>query len=167
MSVYRTSKGRPASHCHLGHQTDTCACCGLVDFTHAEVQQKRAYMAAHFPDAVEIHVPTRKYNCHGYTFANSHGWFCDPDIFLADDFREVDMNSPKVNDVVIYRDEDQQITHSGIVNEVLDGMIQTLRSKFGYLAAVIHPPDKVDPSWGSPAQLFRRPRSRRRTARRK
>ena len=158
MSVYKTTKQHHALHCHVGPPPlpEDCGCCALIDWSAAQIAQQRAWMALHHPQAVEIGPPTRKFNCHGYAYANSHGWFCDPEIFLNDDFHEINMSLAQPGDVLIYRDDNNEITHSAIVNEVANGLIQNLRSKFGDRAVVRHIPADVDLSYGAPAQLFRR-----------
>lgn len=164
MTVYKTSKRHRALHCHVGQHPPVpdCGCCALLDWTPAQAQQQQDDVIAHFPNVVLLESPTRTFNCHGYAYANRHGWFCDPEIFLSDDFREIDMNTAQPDDVLVYRDENNVITHSVIVNEALNGQIQTLRSKWGDNALVRHRPCEVKYEYGQPAQLFRRTRPLRR-----
>jgi len=112
-------------------------------------------MATHFPNAVEVRPPSRKYNCFGYAYAQAHGWFDDPEFFIEDDFSEVPMNQARIGDVLVY-EKSGDMTHSAIVMTVTSGEIKTLRSKWGKLAAVIHKPREVHRAYGHPVRLLRR-----------
>ena len=161
MAIYRTSHRRSVSHCHV--RPHPVGPCDSREWTRAERQQERALVASLHPNVVEIRAPSRKYNCHGYAFARAHGLFEFPDLFIVDDFSQVPTEEARIGDVLVYEDEEGEFTHSGFVKEVIDGEITKLRSKWGKVAAYVHDPFDVDPSFGTPTRLLRRHR-RRRTA---
>jgi len=153
MATFRTSLGHSVPHCHV--RPNPVDPCDATEWTQAEIQRKRHYMAKHFPDAEEVRPPSRKYNCFGYAYARAHGWFEEPDLFIDDDFFEVPKDKARRGDVLVY-EKDGEIVHSAIVNSVTDGTIETVRSKWGKLAAVIHLPREVHPAYGRPVRLLRR-----------
>jgi hypothetical protein len=153
MAVFRTSRGRPVSHCHVRpHPTETC---DATEWSRAQREHWRRYMARHFPNSVEVRAPSRKYNCFGYAYARAHGWFEDPDLFIKDDFMKVSMDKARRGDVLVY-EKSGEMVHAAIVNEVADGKIEKVRSKWAKLAAVIHKPREVHRAYGHPAKLLRR-----------
>src|SRR4030095_9784592 len=131
MADYSTSAGRNVGHCHIGPPTAACPC-HESDWDEAELSPEEAALWDDFPKLEQIKGPTRKYNCHGYAYTHSHGWFCRPDYFIADDFVEVDMNKARVGDVLIYKKfEEDFVRHSARVKEAVGGEIRKCRSKWG------------------------------------
>ena len=153
MAIFRTSLGHSVPHCHV-HPNPVFPC-DATEWTQAQKNRKREYMARHFPNAVEVRPPSRKYNCFGYAYARAHGWFNDPNLFIDDDFSEVPMHKARGGDVLVYK-KGRNIVHSAIVKTVTNGKIETVRSKWGKLAAVIHRPRKVHRAFGRPVRLLRR-----------
>jgi len=154
MATYKTTQGRNVGHCHV--KPDPVSPCRRGEWTLAERQEKRAQLAALFPNAVEVRAPSCKYNCHGYSFTRAHGWFNRPGLFIADDFTEVPMDEARRGDVLVYQDDSGAFTHSGFVKKVSGGKIKILRSKWGRSAAVLHDPLDVDETYGWPTRLLRR-----------
>ncbi|MEO8435904.1 MAG: CHAP domain-containing protein [Pyrinomonadaceae bacterium] len=152
MAIFKTSAGRSVLHCHVGPNADPCL---EREWTLAEKAVKRAEMAADHPKAVEVRVPSARYNCFGYAYTASHGWFNKPDFFIADDFLPVSMANAKPGDVLVYED-DVEITHSAFVNQVTNGTIIKVRSKWGRVAAFIHDPKDVPEEYGQAVRLIRR-----------
>src|SRR5687767_8679300 len=134
MATFLSSEGREVEHCHVRSNPDSP--CSSREWTIEEKQQKREELAAMFPDVDEFRVPSRKYNCFGYAYTRAHGWFSDADIFIADDFSVVPMEEPQLRDVLVYEDDEGEITHSAVVWEVAGGVITKVRSKWGKMAAV-------------------------------
>ena len=153
MPTFNTSAGHSVPHCHV--RSHPISPCSASEWTSAQKQLKRALMAAAFPNAVEVLLPSRKYNCHGYVYTGAHGWFGFPDLFIADDFFQVSMASAQVDDVLVYED-DVEITHSAFVDQVTGGVIRKVRSKWGKMAAFIHDPTDVPGEYGRPVRLIRR-----------
>lgn len=153
MSVFRTSKGRFVSHCHVPGTSP----CKARDVTPDEVEEARDYMARKFPNATEVKPPTWRYSCFGLALANGHGWFESPTAILADDFFNVDMEDVEVGDVVVYFNfEISRIAHTAIVTAVEDGKIVELRSKWGANAEMLHTLLEVPEVYGEPISLVRR-----------
>ena len=153
MATFNTSAGNSVPHCHV--RTNPISPCRSTEWTSAQKQQKRDQMAAAFPNAVEVRVPSCRYNCHGYAYTAAHGWFGFPDLFIADDFSPVSMANVQVGDVLVYED-DVEITHSAIVEKVTSGVIMRVRSKWGRMAAFKHEPNDVPVEYGQPVRLLRR-----------
>lgn len=150
MALFNTSQGNDVPHCHIPNYP-----CEEHNHTPAEAQAARDWMAVHFPNADEIRVPSLRYNCHGYAYADAHGWFNYPDLFIADDFSEVPLDSPKKHDVVLYVN-DGVLMHSAIIKSVSGGSIKKLRSKWGGGPAVVHSLTDVPAVYGQPTHLLRR-----------
>ena len=150
MALFSTSQGNDVPHCHIPDFP-----CEEKNFTAAEVQAARDWMALHFPKTVEIRVPSLRYNCHGYAYADAHGWFDEPDLFIADDFSEVPLASPQKDDVVLYMNGGV-LMHSAVIKSVSRGSIKKLRSKWGGGPAVTHDLADVPAVYGNPVHLLRR-----------
>jgi hypothetical protein len=82
------------------------------------------------------------YNCHGWVFGGGRYWVKgeDVDLLLHDNgYRRV--AAPQVDDVVVYRDGEGRVVHSGVVRAVgRDGLV-LVESKWGRLCRFIHTPD--------------------------
>ena len=155
MATFLSSAGRDVEHCHVRSNPDPP--CSAREWTTAEKKLKREELAAMFPNVVEFRVPSRKYNCFGFAYTNAHGWFSEPDIFIADDFSVVPMGQPQLRDVLVYEDDEGEITHSAVVFKVAGGEIKKVRSKWGKMAAVEHKPEEVPLEYyGEPVRLLRR-----------
>lgn len=149
MARFDTSKGRSVDHCHVPHFS-----CNDRNMTAAETREARDWMTRNFPNNVELRVANWRYNCHGYAYADAHAWFDYPELFIADDFLEVSLASPKKGDVVLY-ENGNELTHSAIVHQVSGGKIKRVRSKWGSMPAVMHDPSDVLPGYGKPTRLLR------------
>jgi hypothetical protein len=93
--------------------------------------------------------PDVNYNCHGFTFADSQGWIADPGdvqkILNEHQFRPT--SRPLTDDVIIYRDSDRNITHSGVVVDIEDGK-PIIHSKFGKYSLLEHDPEDFRDHYG-------------------
>ena len=153
MALFRTDRGRVVQHCHVPGASP----CKAHDVTASEIEEARDYMQRHFPDAREVRPPTWKYSCVGFALANRHGWFESTHALLADNYFEVDMAQPRVDDVVVYFNFDiNRVAHVAIVTEVDDDEIVELRSKWGANAEMLHTLYKVPKVYGKPISLVRR-----------
>lgn len=99
---------------------------------------------------VRLADPTDKYDCHGYTFLDSKGVLNEEQAALIlRDNGYVKTSTPKVGDVVIYRDKAGAIVHSGLVSVVsADGQVTKVKSKWGIFSLFEHPPLYVPSSYG-------------------
>jgi hypothetical protein len=154
MATFKTTQDRSVPHCHV--KANPQAPCESREFTRAQRRENRAHLFALFPNVVEVRAPSRKYNCHGYSFTHAHGWFNEPDLCIDDDFSEIPMANARRGDVLVYQDDTGEFTHSGFVKRVNGGQIEIVRSKWGKSAAVLHDPLDVDESYGQPTRLLRR-----------
>lgn len=84
--------------------------------------------------------PSRKYNCHGLTFASRRTWIWDPaeikKIVLDDDYENIPPSEVLAGDTVIYYSEGDA-EHSGLVISV-DELGPKILSKWGAAHEVIH-----------------------------
>lgn len=90
-----------------------------------------------------VHRPvaaSRKYNCHGLTFASRRTWIEKPTeiqkILKDDDYRPVELSSVLPGDIAVYRTKGV-IEHSGVVMSVEHG-IPLILSKWAALHEAIH-----------------------------
>jgi hypothetical protein len=123
--------------------------------TDAEVEEARILAAEHNPNAVEISPPTAEYNCHGFTCADSHGWFNHPQKFFVDDFDQLPLESAQRDDIVVYM-SGNTLMHTAKITRVVSGQIDELESKWGSLALLSHSLTGVPAVYGDPAHILRR-----------
>jgi hypothetical protein len=121
----------------------------------AEIAEARELAAEINPEANEISPPTAEFNCHGFAYADSHGWFNHPRRFFEDDFDRMPLASARTNDIVVYMNDDT-IMHSARITRMQDGQIHRLRSKWGNLALLSHSLDGVPDVYGEPTHILRR-----------
>jgi len=156
MPEYLTSAERSVDHCHIGSDGSNCYC-PEEEWTDAEKESQWALLQLDFPAWVQVRRPTWKYNCHGYVYSRSHGWFCSARFFLEDDFSEVPMDEARVGDIVVYRKSaNGSARHSARVIEAVGGEVRLCRSKWGGLGVVDHHPDDVPFEYGEPWEVARR-----------
>jgi hypothetical protein len=83
--------------------------------------------------------PTRKYNCHGLTFASRRTWICKSSeigkILRDDEYEQVELKDVLPGDVVIYV-QNGDVEHSGVV--IASGFVPVVLSKWGPAHEVIH-----------------------------
>jgi hypothetical protein len=80
-------------------------------------------------------------NCHGWVFSRGRYFINDDgvEMILADNGYFV-VKEPAAGDVIVYRDEDRRILHTGLVRAVDDGAIW-IESKWGVGRRFIHHPE--------------------------
>ena len=144
MARYETSAGQRVTHFHISNE-----------LTPAQGESYRRYLKRYYPKAKIVGPPTLKYNCHGYSLAQAHAVFEEPEPFIEDDFVEVPMDEARRGDILIYT-KGGEIRHTAIVKTVAGGEIRKLRSKWGDNAEVVHKPDEVHWVFGRPKRLLRR-----------
>jgi hypothetical protein len=83
----------------------------------------------------------RHSNCHGWVFSNSRFLLQGRDIeWILSDNGYTPTRSPDPEDVVVYRDRDGVIVHTGVVRGVLDDGTIMIESKFGLDGVFLHEP---------------------------
>ena len=149
MAVFKTTQGQSVDHFHIGDPDfyDN-------DLDAQGIAKARAIVAG-FDSAVEIDDPTRRFNCHGFAYTHSHGWFNVAKPFIDDDVTQIPFADARPGDIVSYR-KGGRLKHSGVVEQVTNGVITKVRSKWGSLATVVHDLDDVHPVFGA-AEILRRP----------
>lgn len=84
--------------------------------------------------------PSRKYNCHGLTFASRRTWIWDSaeisKILKDDDYDTVELKDVLPGDIAVYY-TDGDAEHSGIVLRIVD-LVPSILSKWGASHEVIH-----------------------------
>ena len=96
---------------------------------------KRDYPDAdHRPTA-----PTRKYNCHGLTFASRRTWIWKASeiakVLADDEYKPIDVHNVLPGDIVVY-DQNGDAEHSGVV--IKRGFPPIVLSKWGPAHEVVH-----------------------------
>lgn len=113
--------------------------------------------ARHFVDRrIKRRDPSRPANCHGWVFTG--GRYClSPDdvekILVENGYRAV--TRPKPGDLIIYRDEDGNIVHSGLVR-LADGDLVLVESQWGPKVRYLHEP--AEQAYSSRFTYYRSPR---------
>jgi hypothetical protein len=86
--------------------------------------------------------PSRKYNCHGLTFASRRTWIEAPaeiaKIIKDDEYEEVPFDRVLAGDIAVYY-VDGDAEHSGLVVSVNDLKVPIVLSKWGACHEVVHP----------------------------
>lgn len=115
-------------------------------------QQEMADIVALYGDQQHRPVgPSRKYNCHGLSFASRRSAIWDPaevgKIIQDDEYVEIPENEVMPGDTVVYY-EQGDASHSGIVLRINELRVPIILSKWGHCHEVIHQlgrcPYKVD-----------------------
>lgn len=143
MSIVKTSLGNAVAHHHFKELTQDG-----IDEARKKVQKIN-------PKAIELEEPTRTFNCHGYSFAISHGWFNYPDLFFQDDYDKVGLSDVQIGDVVVYENGDT-LMHSAQIVRVEGSEIKELHSKWGDCALLSHSLRGVPYSYGKAVYALRR-----------
>jgi hypothetical protein len=100
--------------------------------------------------------PDHASNCHGWVFAGGKYWVrggCVESILEDNDYQKVEQ--PQVGDVVVYRDEEGEVTHTGLVRVASEGLL-LVESKWGFLGRYLHTP--AEQPYGQSWAFFRTPR---------
>jgi hypothetical protein len=83
--------------------------------------------------------PTDDCNCHGWVFAGGHYWLEAEDVecILSENGYQA-FTTPQIGDLVIYRNDDGAISHSGIVRAVLQDGVPIVESKWCWMGVFLH-----------------------------
>ncbi|MCR4412440.1 MAG: hypothetical protein NUV77_08465 [Thermoguttaceae bacterium] len=101
--------------------------------------------------------PDPTHNCHGWVFTQGRFALRPEDVeeILADNHYEK-VTDPQPGDLIIYRNLDGQIEHTGLVRSVIAGEIVLIESKWGPLGRFLHAPE--DQPYGTDYAYYRSPR---------
>lgn len=86
--------------------------------------------------------PSLDANCHGWVFLDSQFMINGDAVqqILDDNAYEL-VEEPKPGDVIIYRDDNRRIVHSGLVRGILNDNTVIIESKWGTEGVFLHDPD--------------------------
>jgi hypothetical protein len=85
--------------------------------------------------------PDPHYNCHGWVFAAGRHWVLGRDVpaVLQDNgYRKV--SDPRPGDVIVYREADGAVAHSGLVRSITSEGQVLIESKWGWFGRFLHAP---------------------------
>lgn len=113
----------------------------------------------HLDHTSEVLLPSRKWNCWGFTFNPRQCWVgldgSDIQLILNDNGTQVFVPNLRIGDVIVYRNGGT-ITHTGRIWS-LDGSGNPalIQSKWGSLGEYLHPPATVPASYGTDRTYWR------------
>jgi hypothetical protein len=95
-------------------------------------------------------------NCHGWVFTGGRYWIPGSEVqdILADNGYVV-VTDPRPGDLAIYRDA-KEISHTGIVRAIVNGMPPLVEGKWGWMGVFLHPVG--DSIYGAKYTYYRSPR---------
>jgi hypothetical protein len=105
-----------------------------------KVKQVERWMTAAHPQAIiRTGDADQSYNCHGWVFTNGGFWVRNEsvDLILSDNGYEP-VEKPMSGDVVVYRDAQGHVTHTGRVRLVSEDT-PIVESKWGNMGRFLHP----------------------------
>jgi hypothetical protein len=106
------------------------------------------------PKLIRLGGPEEPCNCHGLTFTDGPYWIASENVeLILEDNGYHPISEPLVNDVVIYRDSQGQIVHSGVVEAVTKAGTILVDSKWGSYGRYIHRVD--DTPYGNQYTYYR------------
>ena len=96
-------------------------------------------------------------NCHGWVFAKDEYFLREGSVeqILKDNGYEP-CEAPKSGDLIVYRDQEGTISHTGVVQMAFLGRVPVIESKWGMDERFMHPPE-VQP-YGNRYSYYRSPR---------
>lgn len=102
-----------------------------------ENQAERAYPAR----AIKTAQADSLCNCHGWVFARGAYWMAAPAVeAILRDHEYVQVEEPVVGDLVVYRDQEGTICHSGVVRAAPRGGPILVESRWNEIGRYIHRP---------------------------
>jgi hypothetical protein len=121
----------------------------LQEFEHNLLQDH------HWTDHVIRKLPaTDDCNCHGWVFAGGHYWLEADDVeCLLSENGYQSVTAPQIGDLVIYRNDADAISHSGIVRAVLQDGVPIVESKWCWMGVFLHQVGDTD--YGSNFTYYR------------
>lgn len=97
------------------------------------------------------------YNCHGWVFTAGRFALRSEDVeLILEDNHYTRVDRPQPGDLILYRDEQGRILHTGLVRSVIGDEIVLIESKWGPLGRFLHGPE--DQPWGDNYAYYRSPR---------
>jgi len=146
-----TDAGQPVP---LYRTTDPAPTRELRDYERRLVQNMAGDMIA-----TDTGTGTLASNCHGWVFTGGRYWVQSDAVgrIVKDNgYREV--KAPQAGDLVVYRESDGRVVHSGVVRYVDERGGALVESKWGVVGCFLHPADRHCYVGADPA-FFRSPRT--------
>lgn len=119
-------------------------------------QAERLLTTGHFESIIRTDGPDPNYNCHGWVFSDGQFWIRNDaveSILTDNDYRKV--SKPTVGDVIVYRDGDGRVLHTGMVR-LLNRDTPIVESKWGHVGRFLHPAGEQP--YGELWEFYRSPR---------
>jgi len=123
----------------------------------ATLTQAERFLTAGYPQGLIRTGPADAgYNCHGWVFAEGRFWVRNEsvDSILADNGYSV-IFEPRPGDVVVYRDYDGHVVHTGVVR-LANSEEPLVESKWGHAGRFMHP--AAEQPYGTTWAFYRSPR---------
>ena len=127
----------------------------------SSLQDARTFVEGTYPTA-RIRSLSARYNCMGMVFAARRVWIETPELQMIlddDEFRKLaPSEAPEVGDVVVYRDESGNVSHVGLIAQVLLGAREEpefrVLSQWGQDGEYFHNINDVSPLLGSANEFW-------------
>jgi hypothetical protein len=130
-----TDRGRPVPLCTLPPSLVSAA--DLQRIEQSSVEQKKLAQKQ-----IRTAAPENGYNCHGWVFAAGQFWVRGADVpRILEDNGYHAVRVPQPGDIIVYRDQDQAVTHTGLVRTVTEDGLVLVESKWGWLGRYVHRPE--------------------------
>ena len=101
--------------------------------------------------------PDPTYNCHGWVFTAGRFALRSEDVeAILEDNQYEKVDEPQPGDLIVYRDDEGRVLHTGLVRSVIANEIVLIESKWGPLGRFLHGPE--DQPWGENCAYYRSPR---------
>ena len=92
--------------------------------------------------SIRVTDPSCASNCAGWVFSGAHHLMQCADVdSIIEDNGYLAVKKPRVGDLIIYRDDENAVTHAGRVAFLLNGEQPFIESKWGYQGDFIHLPE--------------------------
>ncbi len=157
-----------APHYVVGEGTNDNEHTYLREFTPEEKQAVENFAAQKIADwgftadqVKKTSPATQSYDCHGLTLDDGRTWIDNDyaeDIARAMGYKEIsncNPNTPQVGDIIIYRNANGDVVHTGKVISTTGGKVK-IHSKWGSWPNYEHDVDAVPPSYGNNVSYYRK-----------
>lgn len=99
-------------------------------------------------------------NCHGYVFTGGRFWVHGEQVpLILEDNGYTLVTDPRAGDLVVYRDGQSKVIHTGVVRGMADAGVILVESKWGNLGRFLHAHDKHIYLAAESCQYYRSPRA--------
>jgi hypothetical protein len=126
-----------------GRRILACEPSGNPEWSYLELEAREAFFLNYHKlttKLIRTAGPDRSHNCHGWTFAGGKCWLSNRDVdIILDDNGYQAVTDPQPGDLVIYRDANGVVEHSGVVAAKGKGDMVFVESHWGWLGRYIHP----------------------------